>query len=83
MQILILSSSNKRPVEWYYKNFKTDSQNVPVQKIMSIAKDIKVVYRTDELGIFVEVVNWKEIRDYIHNVMDVMQKDSRLSRCSV
>lgn len=43
MQILILSSSNKRPVEWYYKNFKTDSQNVPVQKIMSIAKDIKVV----------------------------------------
>lgn len=84
VEITVLQADDKSyTVEWYYKNFKTDSQNVPVQKIMSIAKDIKVVYRTDELGIFVEVVNWKEIRDYIHNVMDVMQKDSRLSRCSV
>lgn len=76
VEITVLQADDKSyTVEWYYKNFKTDSQNVPVQKIMSIAKDIKVVYRTDELGIFLEVVNWKEIRDYIRNTMDVMQKE--------
>ncbi len=52
-------------VQWVYKNLKTTHENPVVQRIMNITQDMRVVFRTSELGAFMEVLNGEEIKDYI------------------
>jgi hypothetical protein len=76
VEITVLNTSEKSyTIEWLYKDIKTNSQNPTVQKLMNITKDMKVVFKTDELGAFVEVVNWKEIKDYIQKATSTLRKD--------
>jgi hypothetical protein len=62
-------------IEWWYKNLRTNAENPISQKLMSITNDSKVVFKTDELGVFIEVVNWEECRDYIQNAMKSLSKE--------
>lgn len=76
VEITVLNTSEKSyTIEWLYKDIKTNSQNATVQRLMNITKDMKVVFKTDELGAFVEVVNWKEIKDYIKKATSTLRKD--------
>jgi hypothetical protein len=75
VEITVLKADDKSyTIEWFYKNLTTNSQNPTVQKLMNITKDMKVVFKTDELGVFVEVVNWKEIKDYIQKATTTLSK---------
>ncbi len=62
-------------IQWLYQNIKTDNPNPTVQKLMSITKDMKVIFKTDELGAFAEVVNWKEIKEYIQAATTMLKND--------
>ncbi len=76
VQITVLNKSEKSYIiEWLYKDIKTNSQNATVQKLLNINKDMKVVFKTDELGAFIEVTNWKEIKDYIQKTTTTLRKD--------
>ena len=61
------STANSYTIEWHYKNFDIAGANQFTQSISSIFKDIKVVIKTNELGAFQEVVNWKEVREEVKN----------------
>ena len=66
VEITVLDSTSKSyTIQWQYKNIVTKGASSNIQKIMNVTKEMKVIFKTDELGAFVEVVNWKEIRDYI------------------
>jgi hypothetical protein len=76
VEVSVLNLKDKfYTVEWLYKNIKTNSSNATIQKINDITKDMKVVYKIDEVGSFVEVVNWKEVRDYIQKAIAALRKD--------
>jgi hypothetical protein len=76
VEITVLKAEDKSyTIEWLYKNMQSNNDNPVIQKIFKINNDMKVVYKTDELGIFVEVVNWKEIKDFIHDAMVILKKD--------
>ena len=76
VDITILDSTAKSyTIEWSYKNFSMQTSNDLMKKIMSIAEDMKVIIKTDENGAFTEVVNWKEIRDYIKKATDKMRSE--------
>lgn len=76
VEITVLKADDKSyTIEWLYKNITNNSENPTVQKLMNITKDMKVVYKTDELGVFVEVVNWKEIKAYIQKAISTLSKD--------
>lgn len=76
VEITVLDSSEKSyTIEWLYKNITTNNENPIIQKIMNITKEMKVVYNTDEFGTFVEVVNWKEIKNYIQKASSTLRKD--------
>ncbi len=76
VEITVLNQTDKSyTIQWLYKNIKTNSTNPTIQKLMNITKDMKVVFKTDELGAFTEVVNWKEIRDYIQKATNSLSKD--------
>jgi hypothetical protein len=69
------STENSYTIEWKYKNFESDSDNEFTKKLMSISNNLKVIIKTDELGAFQEVVNWKEIRDQISDALEVLRKE--------
>jgi hypothetical protein len=76
VEITVLKADDKSyTVEWIYKNIINDSENPTIKKLMNITKDLKVIYKTDELGSFVEVVNWKEIKEYMQKALSSLKKD--------
>lgn len=62
---VIDSSEHSYIIQWFYKNFKSDSENPVEQMIASVAQDIKVKIKLDEFGMILAVENWEEVRDYI------------------
>lgn len=77
VDITILDSTAKSyTIEWYYKNYQMNSNNSELlKKLMSIAEDIKVIIKTDEYGSFLEVVNYKEVQDYIKKAVSKLKKE--------
>jgi hypothetical protein len=70
---IIDSTKNSYTIEWLYKNYSIDTENELVRKLTSIANDISVKIKTDEYGAFVEIVNWKEVRDYLEKVTEKLK----------
>lgn len=76
VEITVLKAEDKSyTIEWLYKYNVDDTENPQTKKLLNINNNLKVIYKTDELGIFIEVVNWKEIKDYIHQAMLVLKKE--------
>lgn len=72
---IIDSTENSYTIEWFYKNYSIDTENELVRKLASIANDISVKIKTDELGAFIEVVNWEEVRDYLTRTTEILKKE--------
>jgi hypothetical protein len=76
VEITILKQTDKSyTVEWAYKNITSNNPNQTIQKLMNMTRDMKVVFTTNELGVFTEVVNWKEIRSYIQKAASALKKE--------
>ncbi len=69
------SSAKSYTIEWFYKNCKTNSESKIMQKLAQISQDMGIVIKTDEMGTFTEIVNWKEVRDYIYKSLDKLKVD--------
>lgn len=69
------STLNSYVIEWFYKDFKHNSQNKFVQKMLSVSHDMKVLIKTDEFGILQEVINWEEVRDYVKKGTNVLREE--------
>ena len=72
---VIDSTETSYLLEWHYKNFTVDSKNEIMQKVMTLAEDMKVVVKTNELGVFEGVENWKEVRDYMKRMTSKLSKE--------
>ena len=70
------STSKSYTVEWLYKNYQVNSDNEITRKIMEASEEMKVLFKTDELGVFVEVVNWQEVRDMIKGSLKKLFQES-------
>jgi hypothetical protein len=76
VEITVKDSTEKSYlIEWFYKNYHIDTKDEIKNKIASLYKDVKVLIRTSELGVIEEVVNWKEVRDYLKVGMDAFRKE--------
>lgn len=52
-------------VEWVYKNFKsTGAADNNINSLNAILEGLKIIYKTDDVGIFNELVNWKEVKEF-------------------
>jgi len=78
VEVTVIDSSEKEyTIQWWYKNFKIDntSGNPSMDRLNSIANNCKVIYKTDEMGTFKGVVNWREVRDYLNQSFEVLRKE--------
>lgn len=74
---IVDSTANSYIIDWFYKDYEIESENTLMQKLSPITKDMHVKIRTDELGVFQEVINWKEIRDYILKGTKLLKKETK------
>jgi hypothetical protein len=70
------STAKSYTIEWFYKNYRVESDNEITKKMMAASEAMKVVFKTDELGVFVEVVNWQEVRDMIKGSLKKLANES-------
>lgn len=78
VDILVLDSTETSyNVRWTYRNMEVDFDTSDslysglIKKLMTLSGGTVLEIQTDELGVFEEVSNWEEIRDYY-----LMAKDS-------
>lgn len=62
-------------IEWTYRNISVDSDNPLMKSLYKMAEGLKVIYKTDELGIFKELVNWEEMQSYLYKGLDKVEKE--------
>ncbi len=59
------STENGYLINWFYHDYVVETDNELIKKLSSIIEDNNVQIKTDDLGAFVEVVNWEQIRGFI------------------
>jgi hypothetical protein len=62
-------------VNWFYHNYFIDSDDELTEKIITLIGDLNIQIRTDGNGVFLEIVNWEEIRDVIMKGMDLVKNE--------
>ncbi|MBC6993678.1 hypothetical protein QWY85_17035 [Neolewinella lacunae] len=72
---VIDSTENSYLVEWFYKNYKTNSTSEIVKKITALSEDIKVIIETDEFGVMKGVENWKEVSEYMEKSIQPLKDE--------
>ncbi|MES2621389.1 MAG: hypothetical protein V4615_11120, partial [Bacteroidota bacterium] len=69
------STANSFTIVWKYKNFETNTENKFTKKLLSLGNNQEVIIKTNEMGSFVEVLNWKEVKQYITDGIEALQKE--------
>jgi hypothetical protein len=69
------STQHSYTIEWFYRDFKVESENPIVKKILASAQNVRVLILTDEMGSIREVVNWEEVRDYMNKMLANLRQD--------
>lgn len=69
---VIDSTETSYKVKWSHKMAMIDTYDFSEEEmeVFNNYEDIDVIFTTTELGEFVEIENWKEIKDLMNNVMD-------------
>ena len=68
VEVSVLNSSkNSYTMQWLYKNINYCNYNPSsfLYKMISTMKGIKIIYKIDEVGNFIEVLNANEIKEYV------------------
>jgi hypothetical protein len=71
--VTILDSTEEGyTIEWKYSNIKlkNPSENPFVKSLVEMSKGVTAKYKTDELGAFAELLNWKEMQEFIFKAID-------------
>jgi len=77
IEVKVLNASkDSYTIEWKYKQISVplQDQNPMVLKLLKLSEGLEVVFKTDELGTFIELVNWKSIQKFINKSIDEMAK---------
>jgi hypothetical protein len=74
---IVDSTADSYLIDWFYKDYEIQSENPLMKKLSSIADNMHIKIRTNELGVFQEVVNWKEVRDYILKATKMLKKETK------
>lgn len=65
---VIDSTNSEYTIKWTLDNFSTNELNIPVEILEKTSQYSlnEVIYKTTETGVFIEIVNWQEIAEYMN-----------------
>ena len=68
------SSSESYTIRWDYSNFATSITDSTIQNLMKISEGLPVIFTIDPNGAYMELVNWREIKEFITTVISALRK---------
>lgn len=68
------STATSYTIEWFYHDYEIDSKNEITQALVAITDSLRIVFKTDELGSFTEIVNWQDIRSLTTKAVNVLKE---------
>lgn len=80
---VIDSSANSYTIRWAFENYLNDSYDIPdeYKEIFSKYDILEILYATNELGAFNEILNWEELGKTLSTMIDelveVLGKDNK------
>lgn len=70
---IIDSTAEGYTIEWTYKDAGSAAKNVPeLSGITSLFTNLKIIYKTDDVGSFKELVNYEDVKKFLFNSMDAL-----------
>jgi hypothetical protein len=69
------STADSYIIDWLYRDYELESDNEFTRRLMSLNENMKVRIKTDEFGMFKEVVNWEELRETVLKALEVLKKE--------
>ncbi len=72
--MVIDSTANSYTIEWHYKNHISDQKEPIYQGLDKITDGLKIRFKTDEMGEFLEVINLNEIQEYVKKMFGEVKK---------
>ena len=77
VEVTVLDSTkNSYTIQWLYRDYKVNNDEIS-QMLSNLPGNTKVIYKTNELGVFQEVVNWEEIRDDMNQSIEGLIKEMK------
>lgn len=70
---VIDSTASTYTLRWKYSDFRTDTPSPFLNSILEIGEQVHYDIQTNELGTFVSLLNWEEVRDKMHEAVDAIQ----------
>lgn len=74
---IVDSTSDSYVMDWHYKDYEVQAENSLLMKLAKLNDNTSVRIRTDEFGAFQEVVNWKEVRNYLFKSTKLLKKEMK------
>src|SRR5688572_21152568 len=73
-QLKIVDSTKEGyTIEWTYKDAGTVAKKYPeLSNITSLFSNLKIIYTTDDVGSFKELVNYEDVRKFLYQSMDAL-----------
>jgi hypothetical protein len=78
IDVCILDSTEKGyKISWTYTKVtaKNEKENLFAQKISKLSEGLVVIYTTNELGAFKELINWRDVQKYVYKAADAIEKE--------
>ncbi|MEJ8755874.1 hypothetical protein WG947_02600 [Pontibacter sp. H259] len=69
------STAKSYIIDWVYRGIETNTGNEFTKSLAKISENLKVTIKTDEMGTFKEVVNWKQIQDEMRKGLTHLRKE--------
>ncbi|MEO9964180.1 MAG: hypothetical protein ABJF11_00235 [Reichenbachiella sp.] len=69
------STANSYTIEWFYRDYSSESSNPIVQKLTKLSENLSVLIKTNEYGTILEVINWEEVRDYVQKSTQTLKEE--------
>lgn len=76
VEITVIDSTDKSyTLQWAYSNFTSTSTDKIRKKIDAAPQGLKILVKTDEMGSFEEVLNWKTVRDHMLRTSSLLRTE--------
>lgn len=72
---VIGESKDGYTIEWVYNDIAYSGGNAIVKKLYKTSEGLKIVYATDKDGMFMELVNWKDIQGHLYGALDLLENE--------
>lgn len=73
---IVDSTADSYTIDWFYHDYEFTTNNELVKKLSAISEEMTITIVTDGFGMFKEVKNWEEIRDYISKMTQKLSEQT-------